>query len=65
MSYGDTKETGGIDDVVTSDKNMVLTSGAESEEIKKKFVDAGWEVTSVPGAGHKLLKVSLGEYNEM
>ncbi|CAH2071339.1 unnamed protein product, partial [Iphiclides podalirius] len=46
---------------VGSGENVVLISGAEKPDIVEKLKNSGWEVTSVPGAGHKLLKVALGE----
>lgn len=36
-------------------------SGAENPEIINKFKSSGWLVKSVPGAGHKLMKVALGK----
>lgn len=35
-------------------------SSSENSDIVKKFKEADWDVISVPGAGHKLLKVALG-----
>ncbi|CAG9559973.1 unnamed protein product [Danaus chrysippus] len=40
---------------------VILMSSAEKPEIVEKFKSLGWEVKSVPGAGHKLLKVAIGE----
>ncbi|XP_045447137.1 inositol polyphosphate 1-phosphatase [Melitaea cinxia] len=44
-----------------SDEKIILMSGAENPEIINKFKSSGWLVKSVPGAGHKLMKVALGE----
>ncbi|KPI91355.1 Inositol polyphosphate 1-phosphatase [Papilio xuthus] len=41
--------------------NTILISGAEKPDIVEKIKNSGFEVISVPGAGHKLLKVALGE----
>lgn len=60
VSYGDTKETGGFELEVTPSQTLLLSS-AESSDLKEKFEGAGWDVSSVPGAGHKLMKVALGE----
>lgn len=59
VNYGDVREWGGSHAV--EQKNIVLMSGAEKPEISAKFKNAGWEVKTVPGAGHKLLKVALGK----
>ncbi|CAH2105717.1 unnamed protein product [Euphydryas editha] len=45
----------------TSDDKIILMSGAEKQEIINRFKTSGWLVKSVPGAGHKLMKVALGE----
>ncbi|XP_075971682.1 inositol polyphosphate 1-phosphatase [Anticarsia gemmatalis] len=46
---------------MTPGNKIILMSGAEKPEISAKFMSAGWQVKAVPGAGHKLLKVALGE----
>ncbi|CAH0729323.1 unnamed protein product, partial [Brenthis ino] len=48
-------------DQMTSEDKMVLMSGSEKLEIINKFKSSGWLVKYVPGAGHKLMKVALGE----
>lgn len=45
-------------------EKVVLMSGAEKPEIIEKFKASGWVVKSIPGAGHKLMKVALGMYIE-
>ncbi|XP_072939601.1 inositol polyphosphate 1-phosphatase [Epargyreus clarus] len=59
VHYGETCKWYGGDE--NSGSNIILMSGAEKPEIIQKFKNSGWEVKSVPGAGHKLLKVALGE----
>ncbi|XP_045765794.1 inositol polyphosphate 1-phosphatase [Maniola jurtina] len=49
------------EDIQNSEDKVVLMSGAEKPEIMEKFKAAGWVVKSLPGAGHKLMKVALGE----
>uniref|UniRef100_S4PGK4 Inositol polyphosphate 1-phosphatase n=1 Tax=Pararge aegeria TaxID=116150 RepID=S4PGK4_9NEOP len=49
------------EDIKDSQDKVVLMSGAEKPEIIEKFKAAGCMVKSVPGAGHKLMKVALGE----
>ncbi|XP_047528695.1 inositol polyphosphate 1-phosphatase [Vanessa atalanta] len=44
-----------------SDEKVILMSGAEKSDVIEKFKALGWLVKSVPGAGHKLMKVALGE----
>ncbi|XP_068631223.1 inositol polyphosphate 1-phosphatase [Battus philenor] len=46
---------------ITSENKVVLISGSEKPDIVNKLMESGWEVKAVPGAGHKLLKVVLGE----
>lgn len=51
-----------ISDVNTYTKsNIFLMSAAEKPEVIAKIKDLGWEVQSLPGAGHKLMKVVLGK----
>ncbi|CAB3237073.1 unnamed protein product [Arctia plantaginis] len=59
VNYGDIHEWGGSNAV--EQNHVMLMSGAEKPEIAAKFKNVGWEVKTVPGAGHKLLKVVLGE----
>lgn len=59
VNYEDIQEWGGSD--VFEENNIILMSAAEKPEISSKFKNAGWEVKALPGAGHKLLKVALGE----
>ncbi|KAM3967361.1 inositol polyphosphate 1-phosphatase [Aphomia sociella] len=61
VSYGNTKKWGTTETQSNSQSNVVLMSGAESPNIINKIKSTGMEVKSVPGAGHKLLKVALGE----
>ncbi|XP_059046141.1 inositol polyphosphate 1-phosphatase [Achroia grisella] len=61
VSYGTTKEWGTTESKSDSESNIVLMSSAENPEIVNKMKKANLEVKSVPGAGHKLLKVALGE----
>lgn len=35
-------------------------SAAEEPEVVTQIQKLGWDVQSVPGAGHKLMKVALG-----
>ncbi|KPJ19471.1 Inositol polyphosphate 1-phosphatase [Papilio machaon] len=49
------------DKEVVSGHNTILISGAEKPDIVEKIKNSGFEVISVPGAGHKLLKIALGE----
>lgn len=61
VHYGEIRECGGTETVELTDNNTILMSGAEKPEIIEKVRNAGWDVKSVPGAGHKLMKVALGE----
>ncbi|XP_049869969.1 inositol polyphosphate 1-phosphatase [Pectinophora gossypiella] len=61
VSYGKTRKWSEGDTSKHSIDKTVLISGAENPAIVKKFKACGWEVKSVPGAGHKLLKVAIGE----
>nr|XP_049694933.1 inositol polyphosphate 1-phosphatase [Helicoverpa armigera] len=61
INYKDTHEWGGSDVKENNENNIILMSSAEKPEIADTFREAGWEVKSLPGAGHKLLKVVLGE----
>lgn len=38
----------------------ILMSAAENPALADKFKANGWQVKSVPGAGHKLMKVAIG-----
>lgn len=38
----------------------ILMSAAENPALADKFKANGWVVKSVPGAGHKLMKVAIG-----
>ncbi|XP_050343473.1 inositol polyphosphate 1-phosphatase [Nymphalis io] len=46
---------------VAFDEKIILMSEAEKTDIVENFKTSGWHVKSVPGAGHKLMKVALGE----
>ncbi|CAD0197444.1 unnamed protein product [Chrysodeixis includens] len=61
INYKDTKKWGGSSIPKTEANNIVLMSAAEKPEILNKFKNSGWEVKSLPGAGHKLLRVATGE----
>lgn len=61
VNYKDTHEWGGSDILENNENNIILMSGAEKPEIADKFRQAGWEVKALPGAGHKLLQVVIGE----
>ncbi|XP_035439065.2 inositol polyphosphate 1-phosphatase [Spodoptera frugiperda] len=61
LNYQESRETGGNDIPDTNESNIILISSAEKPEVAEKFKQAGWEVKSAPGAGHKLLKVAIGE----
>lgn len=61
INYKEMHEWGSSYVVENNEKNILLMSSAEKPEIADKFRQAGWEVKSLPGAGHKLLKVALGE----
>lgn len=61
INYGETHISGGTDVEEVPDNNIILMSGAEKVEIIEKVKSAGWKVKSVPGAGHKLMKVALGK----
>lgn len=56
------KKWGGTDTDVELGPKRVLMSSSEKDDIVEKFQNYGWHVKSVPGAGHKLLKVALGNY---
>ncbi|XP_026321984.1 inositol polyphosphate 1-phosphatase [Hyposmocoma kahamanoa] len=49
-----------ICEIETGNKT-ILMSAAENPVLADKFKANGWLVKSVPGAGHKLMKVALGE----
>ncbi|XP_022119917.2 inositol polyphosphate 1-phosphatase [Pieris rapae] len=59
INYGDIKLCS--HEKSTSSRKIILMSSAENENVISKFKDLGWEIQSVPGAGHKLLKIALGE----
>ncbi|CAK1546052.1 unnamed protein product [Leptosia nina] len=42
-------------------KKVILMSSSENPAVINEFRNLGWEIDSVPGAGHKLLKVASGE----
>lgn len=48
-----------ICEIETGNKT-ILMSAAENPVLADKFKANGWLVKSVPGAGHKLMKVALG-----
>lgn len=43
-----------------NENKTILMSAAESPVLADKFKANGWLVKSVPGAGHKLMKVAIG-----
>ncbi|XP_045494397.1 inositol polyphosphate 1-phosphatase [Colias croceus] len=59
VKYGDTQLSS--HESTSNDNKVILMSSAENEEVIEKFKNIGWEVQSMSGAGHKLLKVALGE----
>ncbi|CAF4812231.1 unnamed protein product [Pieris macdunnoughi] len=60
INYGDIKLCS-HEKSTSSPRKIILMSSAENENVINKFQDLGWEIQSVPGAGHKLLKLALGE----
>lgn len=62
VCYKDTREYGTTEVGTETDSNTILMSAAEKPEVTEKIQSLGWEVKSVPGAGHKMLKVALGNY---
>ncbi|XP_026755389.2 inositol polyphosphate 1-phosphatase [Galleria mellonella] len=61
VNYASTKEWGTTETKSVAHSNIVLMSSAENLDVVNKLKKADLEVKSVPGAGHKLLKVALGE----
>ncbi|KAG6450901.1 hypothetical protein O3G_MSEX006829 [Manduca sexta] len=61
ISYNGIHKWGGDAMETTADNKIVLMSSAEKSEIIGKVKSSGFVSQSVPGAGHKLLKVVLGE----
>ncbi|KOB67433.1 Inositol polyphosphate 1-phosphatase [Operophtera brumata] len=57
LCYGEFRKWGASELQKTlPDSNTFLTSAAETPEVVAQIKELGWDVQSVPGAGHKLMK---------
>lgn len=60
ISYNGIQEWGGNNINDNSKSDVIVISSAESTEVQQKIKNSGWNIESLPGAGHKLLKVAAG-----